>query len=79
SGFQIRVLGVRISPPLPYLKPQSKDWGFFVFSPKPPTSVGGYHSLRLCLIPKFLTFVSYSPEVSQSTSVHIFNELNSFV
>ncbi|CAI2321073.1 hypothetical protein IFVP201_C1120001 [Vibrio parahaemolyticus] len=29
SGFQIRVLGVRISPPLPYLKPQSKDWGFF--------------------------------------------------
>ena len=29
SGFQIRVLGVRISPPLPYIKPQSKDWGFF--------------------------------------------------
>ncbi|WP_282067350.1 hypothetical protein, partial [Vibrio rotiferianus] len=23
--------------------------GFFVFSPKPPTSVGGYHPLRLCL------------------------------
>ncbi|MEE3880858.1 hypothetical protein, partial [Vibrio sp. YYF0003] len=31
SGFQIRVLGVRISPPLPCLKPQSKDWGFFAF------------------------------------------------
>ncbi|CAH7248465.1 hypothetical protein VCHA43P273_390007 [Vibrio chagasii] len=27
--FQIRVLGVRISPPLPYTKPQQKCWGFF--------------------------------------------------
>ncbi|WP_219587628.1 hypothetical protein, partial [Vibrio parahaemolyticus] len=58
---------------------RSFERAFLFFSPKPPTSVGGYHSLRLCLIPKFLTFVSYSPEVSQSTSVHIFNELNSFV